>query len=76
MNGNQQSDKEALQNLRLRLQKMSDEELLQYGRCAARLVAVKRVSATPNPQIIHLREARAEWKRRYPKAERRGETGA
>lgn len=52
--------KDALQTLRLRLQKMSDEELLQYGRCAVKLVAVKRVSATPNPQIIHLRETRAE----------------
>lgn len=53
--------------LRERLQIMSDEELISFGKSLRSLCAVKRVSTTPNPFEGQLREARAEWRRRYPK---------
>jgi hypothetical protein len=51
-----QSDEEVLRRLRDRLRKMSDEELIRFGKEVRRLAE--------NPFQRQLDEARAEWKRR------------
>ena len=51
-----QSDEEVLRKLRDKLRKMSDEELIRFGR------EVKKLAE--NPFQRQLEEARAEWKRR------------
>jgi hypothetical protein len=51
-----QSDEEVLRKLRDRLRKMSDQELIKFGRDVRRLAE--------NPFQRQLEEARAEWKRR------------
>ena len=51
-----QSDKEVLRKLRDRLRKMSDEELIRFGKEVRWLAE--------NPFRRQLEEARAEWKRR------------
>jgi uncharacterized protein HemY len=51
-----QSDEEVLRNLREKLRKMSDEELIRFGKEVRRL--------PENPFQRQLEEARAEWKRR------------
>ncbi len=51
--------------LRERLRKMSDEELIEFGRDVRKL-SEPRVSAIPDPWKPQLAEARAEWRRRHP----------
>jgi uncharacterized protein HemY len=51
-----QSDEEALRELRDKLRKMTDEELIRFGKDVRRLAE--------NPFQRQLDEARAEWKRR------------
>jgi hypothetical protein len=51
-----QSDEELLEKLRERLRKMSDAELIKFGRDVRRLAE--------NPFQRQLEEARKEWKRR------------
>jgi uncharacterized protein HemY len=51
-----ESDEEVLRKLRERLRKMSDEELIRFGK------EVRRLAENPFQQ--QLEEARAEWKRR------------
>jgi hypothetical protein len=51
-----QSDEEVLRKLRDRLRKMSDEELIRFGKEVRRLAE--------NPFQRQLEEARREWKRR------------
>ena len=51
-----QSDEEVLRKLRDKLRKMTDEELIRFGRDVRRLAE--------NPFRRQLEEARAEWKRR------------
>ena len=51
-----QSDAEVLKKLRDKLRKMSDEELIRFGKEVRRLAE--------NPFQRQLEEARAEWKRR------------
>jgi len=51
-----QSDEEVLRKLRDKLGKMSDEELIRFGKEARRLAE--------NPFQRQLHEARAQWKRR------------
>jgi uncharacterized protein HemY len=51
-----QSDEEALRKLRERLRKMTDEELVRFGKEIRWLAE--------NPFQRQLEEARAEWKRR------------
>jgi len=51
-----QSDEELLRNLRQRLRKMTDDELIRFGKEVRRLAE--------NPFQRQLDEARAEWKRR------------
>jgi uncharacterized protein HemY len=50
------SEEEALRNLRERLRRMSDAELIRFGKEVRRLAE--------NPFQRQLEEARAEWKRR------------
>ena len=56
-----------LQKLRERLRQMSDEELGKFGKIGRRM-AEPRVSVMPDPWKEHLQEARAERRRRHPKA--------
>ena len=51
-----QSDEEVLRKLRDKLRKMSDEELIRFGKDVRNLAE--------NPFQRQLEEARAEWKRR------------
>jgi hypothetical protein len=51
-----QSDEEVLRKLRDKLRKMSDQELIKFGKEVRRLAE--------NPFKRQLDEARAEWKRR------------
>jgi uncharacterized protein HemY len=51
-----QSDEEVLRKLRDKLRKMTDEELIRFGKEVRRLAE--------NPFQRQLEEARAEWKRR------------
>ena len=51
-----QSEEEVLRNLRKRVRKMTDEELIRFGKEVRRLAE--------NPFQRQLEEARAEWKRR------------
>jgi hypothetical protein len=55
-----QSDEEVLRKLRDKLCKMSDEELIKFGKEVRRLAE--------NPFQRQLDEARAEWKRRKLKS--------
>jgi hypothetical protein len=50
------SDEEALRDLRKRLRRMTDGELIKFGK------EVKRLSE--NPFTVQYQEARNEWKRR------------
>jgi hypothetical protein len=51
--------------LRERLQKMSDAELRTFGQAAQRMVSPKANTGQPPPEVvIQLDEARKEWKRR------------
>ena len=51
-----QSDEEVLRKLRDKLRRMSDEELIKFGKEVRRLAE--------NPFQRRLEQARAEWKRR------------
>jgi hypothetical protein len=59
-----ESDQVRLRKLRERLQAMSDEELIRFGRMLRSLP--HRVSGVPDT-VDQLAEARAEWMRRHPK---------
>jgi hypothetical protein len=52
--------------LRERLQKMSDMELRKFGQAAQRMISAKANPGQSPPEVfvIQLREARIEWKRR------------
>ena len=61
------SGEETLQKLRERLRLMSDEELIKFGK-QVRVSSVPRIGVTHDPWPAQLQEARAEWRRRHPKA--------
>src|SRR6516162_7986297 len=63
------SDARRLKKLRDKLQAMTDQQLLDYGRDCGEMCADKymRVSFEPDPWLEKLREARTEWRRRHPK---------
>lgn len=61
-----ESEEVQLQKLRDRLRQMSDEELIRFGK-TVRGLSEPRVSVTPDPWKAQLEEARAEWRRRYPR---------
>ena len=57
-----------VESLRQRLMKMSDAALREFGE-AARYMCSPAANAGKPPReefVIHLREAREEWKRRHP----------
>jgi hypothetical protein len=55
-----------LEQLRARLRKMSDEELLKFGKASASMCTLHANLGKPPHQafVVQLEEARAEWKRR------------
>jgi len=59
----------SVEELRVRLQKMSDEELVKFGKAAAYMCSPKANLRQPPREefVIQLKEARAEWRRRHPK---------
>ncbi len=59
----------SLENLRERLQDMSDEELIRYGKaCRDMLTPQANLGRPPREvYVIQLQEARKEWRRRRPK---------
>jgi hypothetical protein len=59
------SQPEELEQLRQRLRKMSDNELRKFGRAATFMYKEKGPRET---FVTQLNEARAEWRRRHPKA--------
>lgn len=65
-----QSPSDFLENLRLRLHRMSDQELIRFGKAARGLCGQRH--ETPDPFKIQLDEARLEWRRRHPKQEAAG----
>jgi hypothetical protein len=58
-----------LENLRKRLERMSDEELKQFGRACRELLTPQANLGRPPREVfvIQLQEARREWRRRHPK---------
>jgi len=62
-----ESEDTRLRKLREPLQAMSDEELIKFGKYARGLCGL-RVSGTGDPFKVQLDEARAEWRRRHPRA--------
>ena len=56
-----------LEQLRARLRKMSDEELVRFGKASRSL---SRDPRCPDTFKRQLQEARAVWRRRHPKAQR------
>ena len=63
-----ESSEVQLLKLRERLRLMSDEELVKFGKIV-RGLSEPRVGVTPDPWKSQLEEARAEWRRRHPKAQ-------
>jgi hypothetical protein len=55
--------------LRVRLQKMSDSQLVEFGRAAAVMCSPQANFGKPPREVfvIQLKEARAEWRRRHPR---------
>ena len=60
----------SLDSIRERIRKMSDDELLRYGIAAKDMCSPEANLGKPPREtfVIQLREARAEWRRRHPKA--------
>ena len=61
-----ESEEVGPRKLRERLQAMSDEQFIEFGKYARSLCGL-RVSGTGDPGKPQLEEARKEWRRRYPK---------
>ncbi len=61
-----ESEEVRLQNLRERLRKMSDQDLIQFGKSVRQLCG-NHVSSIRSPFEVQLEEARAEWLRRHPR---------
>ena len=62
-----ESPTNSLENYRLRLRKMSDQELFKVGRAARSVCVCGQRHDTEDPLKTQLDEAREEWRRRYPK---------
>jgi hypothetical protein len=58
--------RDELEELRKRLSRMSDEQLVRFGKAARSLCRDPR---SPDTFKRQLQEARAEWRRRHPKAQ-------
>ena len=59
----------SLENPRKRLQDMSDEEFIRYGKACRDMLTPQANLGRPPREVfvIQLQEARKEWRRRYPK---------
>jgi hypothetical protein len=59
----------SLENLRQRLQRMTDEQLIQFGKACRELLTPQANLGRPPREVfvIQLQEARKKWRRRYPK---------
>jgi hypothetical protein len=59
----------SLENLRRRLQDMSDEELIRYGKACRDMLTPQANLGRPPREVfvVQLQEARKEWRRRHPK---------
>jgi hypothetical protein len=58
-----------LEAIRARIRKMSDDELLKYGKAAKSMCEPDANFGRPpsDVYVTQLREAREEWRRRHPK---------
>ena len=67
----QLSDHVDVEALRQRLRKMTDAELLRFGKDNRYMCSPYANLGKPplEPFVVQLREARAEWRRRHPKTE-------
>jgi hypothetical protein len=64
-------NQDSLEAIRERIRKMTDAELIEYGRTARRMANPRRNYGAPNPAFaVQLDEAKAEWRRRHPKIEK------
>ena len=61
-----QSPTDFFENRRKRFQKMSDQELIRFGK-AARSLSGSRPDERPDSFKMELEEARSEWRRRHRK---------
>ena len=61
----------ALAALRARLLKMDDAELERFGKASAYMCSPEANFGEPPPRksVLQREEARAEWRRRHPRAE-------
>jgi hypothetical protein len=57
---------DGLESLRSRLRNMTEAELVQFGKML-RDKWYKSLNADQKKNLIELKEARAEWRRRHPK---------
>jgi len=57
------------EELRTRLKKMSDPDLLRFGQAAKYMCSLEASLGHPPREsfVVQLRETRGEWKRRHPK---------
>jgi hypothetical protein len=58
-----------LENIRKHLQRLSDEELIQFGKACRDMLTPQANLGRPPREVfvIQLQEARKEWRRRHPK---------
>jgi hypothetical protein len=64
----QAADPEYAGEIRERVRKMSDEELLRYGAICKSMCSTETNLDTPSLEAwaVQLQEARAEWRKRHP----------
>jgi hypothetical protein len=63
-----QAQPESLEEIRKRLRRLTDAQLIELGRNCRELSDPKPNYGKPNPAfLVQLEEARAEWRRRHPK---------
>ena len=57
-----------LEQIRARLQKLTDEQLINFGQSARYMCSPKANMGKPPLEsfLVQLQEARAEWRRRHP----------
>jgi hypothetical protein len=59
---------QTVEELRKRLRKMTDNDLLLFGQAAKYMCSPEANYGPPRePFLIQLKEARAEWRKRHPK---------
>ncbi len=58
-----------LENIRKHVQRLSDEELIQFGKACGDMLTPQANLGRPPREVfvVQLQEARKEWKRQHPK---------